>query len=71
MKVYLITVTVIDFENMGAETISDEIERCKYCNPQVRSIKEAEIGEWDDDHPLNKHDTCMDELRKLFPDSNL
>ena len=56
MKAYKIELLVIDFENVGND-IQSMIEDQRYPNdcisPSVMDIKEMEIGEWTDNHPLN------------------
>ena len=70
MKVHQITLTVIDFDEMGADAIKATIENTRYPNhcisPSVRHIETRDIGPWDDDHPLNKHSTREKELKRLF-----
>jgi len=66
-KMYLLEVYVIDHENMGLESIKDEIENgSKYINPNVMAAGEADIGEWEDDHILNKSATPVSVYRKYF-----
>lgn len=70
MKVHQIVLTVIDFDEVGAEGIIQTIEDAHYPNrcisPKIRSIKTQDIGEWSDDHPLNKRSTSEQELKRLF-----
>lgn len=68
MKAYKLEILVIDNECVGKEDIITLIERTKYIYPQVKKVEEADIGEWTDDHPLNKkdtHDTYYDDLFHL------
>lgn len=71
MKVYRLEVMVIDFDQCGEQGIKDAIEGSSYPNdclsPQVKSIDCQDIGEWHDDHPLNKNSTAVSEYRRLFP----
>ncbi len=71
MKVYKLTVMVIDRELGDSESVAALIENANYPNdcisPSVLSIEEAEIGEWSDDHPLNKRSTKAAEFARLFP----
>lgn len=53
-KAYKITVLVVDLEGTGKEEIRHLIENNRYIYPCVKEIQEADIGEWHDDHPLNK-----------------
>lgn len=55
MKAHLITTLVIDFEKYGRKAYEDRIEQ-KECGDIV-SGETFDIGEWDDDHPLNKIST--------------
>lgn len=70
MKAYKLEIFVIDHDNIGANGIKDEIECASYGNdcisPKVKCVTEKDIGEWTDDHPLNKHSTCEEEYRRLF-----
>ncbi len=71
MKAYKLTLLVTDDDRMGGDAIKTTIEAQKYPNwciaPEVMSIEEADIGEWDDDHPLNHADTKGAEFDRLFP----
>ena len=76
MNVYKIEVIVIDFDELGAEGIKVEMENVRYPNrcisPDVINTKVRDIGVWQDDHPLNKHETRDAEIDRLFgvPDSD-
>jgi hypothetical protein len=74
MQVHKITLLVIDLDEIGAEEIKDIIENTHYPNrcisPDVFSVETVDIGEWDDDHPLNDNDTAEAEWRRLFPTLN-
>lgn len=69
MKAYKIELLVIDFDEVGSE-IPQIIENQKYPNycisPFVMDIKEADIGDWSDDHPLNKRDTMKECYKNIF-----
>jgi hypothetical protein len=71
MKAYEITLRIIDFDGLGPDEIRHVLENARYPNhciaPKVHGYREADIGEWDDDHPLNKQDTAEDEWSRLFP----
>lgn len=71
MKIYKVTISIIDFDGLGPEEIKDTIEQTKYPNrcisPDVVDIQEKDIGEWDDDHPLNDTETFITEFNRLFP----
>lgn len=72
MKAYKIELLVIDFENVGSD-IPRMIEDQKYPNycisPTVMAVQEADIGEWKDDHPLNKRDTRKEYYNLVFEQS--
>ena len=53
MKAYIATVLVIDHERIGKNEIDYLLEDNKYIIPHVMDIKEYDIGEWSDEHPLN------------------
>ena len=61
MKAYLVTTLVIDFDGLGSDGIVTEMENAHYPNrciaPLVQEITGFDIGEWDDDHPLNQRGT--------------
>lgn len=71
MKAYKVEILIIDFDKLGAEGIKEELENTRYANdcisPDVKNIQEVDLGEWDDDHPLNNPDTCDEEYKRLFP----
>ena len=66
MKAYKVELLVLDHENIGvcAETFKESFE---YLFPRVMSIQSKEIGEWDDDNPLNRGDREF--YDKLFQDT--
>lgn len=70
MKAYKIEILVIDHENIGEDEIKAEIEGARYFNrcisPVVKTIVSKDIGDWDDEHPLNKHETANKEYERLF-----
>ena len=70
MKAYKIDLLVIDHDDVGAENIRDIITNESYPNrcisPRVMMIETKDIGEWTDEHPLNKRDTSFLEYLKLF-----
>lgn len=57
MKAHVLTVVVIDFEDQGLDACILELEAGHFGNdciaPRVREMRSVDIGEWDDDHPLN------------------
>lgn len=70
MKAYEVTLRIIDLDELGPAEISAVLENTRYPNhslsPTVAEIREAEIGEWSDDHPLNKKTTADAEWERLF-----
>lgn len=70
MKAYKIELLIIDHDDVGEEAITELIVNARYPNrcisPDVKEVTAVDIGEWSDDHPLNKVDTCDDEYYALF-----
>lgn len=73
MRVYQLTIRVIDHDDVGAEGIKSVIENARYPNrcirPEVASVLVRDIGEWSDDHPLNRRSTAEAEWGRLFSES--
>lgn len=70
MKAYKIEILVIDHDDLGPDSIRQEIEGTRYANdciyPRVQAIEERDIGEWSDDHPLNRSSAAASEYKRLF-----
>jgi hypothetical protein len=70
MKVYKVTLCIVDHDEIDGDGIKDVIENVKYPNrcisPDVMKIESRDIGEWSDDHPLNKLDKFEAEYERLF-----
>ena len=66
MKAYVMQVLVVDHDGYGSDNVKDIIEGSKYISAGVKSSVEMDIGDWSDDHPLNKHSTCEAEYERLF-----
>lgn len=70
MKAYKIEILVIDFDELGEKGIVDELSNANFPNDcvtlQVKNVIEKDIGEWSDDHPLNKNFTSTAEYHRLF-----
>jgi len=70
MKAYKVEILVIDFDNLGQTQIENQIECVSYPNdcisPVIYGIKEADIGEWSDDHPLNSCKKKYDYYNEIF-----
>ena len=74
MKVHKVILTIIDFDDLGSEEIKEVIENTHYPNrcisPDVFEIETKDIGEWNDDNPLNITETSKSEWIRLFPSLN-
>lgn len=70
MKIMKLEVIVLDMDGIGEDGVKDAIENARYPNrcisPEVKNIVVRDIGEWTDDHPLNRTETASVELRRLF-----
>jgi len=71
MQAHKITLLVIDHDGIGTESIRIELENANYGNdcisPTVKATATVDIGEWTDDHPLNRAATAEAEYSRLFP----
>ena len=74
MKAYKITLLFLDFEDIGPQEAKSLIENARLPNRidpgTVMDLQEADIGEWSDDHPLNKRATKAAAFRALFAKGN-
>lgn len=74
MKVYKVELFIEDFDELGEEEIRDVLENTKYLNhclsPEVLKIEGKDIGEWEDEHPLNILSTRVAEINKIFGKEN-
>ncbi len=70
MKAYKLEILVIDHDHLGKDELLRELENARFPNDCVRMdvkrVEEADIGQWHDDHPLNKRDTAEMEYHRLF-----
>lgn len=70
MEVHKIVLYVVDFDQLGANAVVSELENARYANrcisPSFLSIETADIGEWSDENPLNRTDTCTEEIKRIF-----
>jgi hypothetical protein len=69
MKVYKLEVMVID---EFVKTVEDakslfDIRFPNWANVEVVTCREADIGEWSDENPLNYMDKTEEEMNRLFP----
>lgn len=57
-------------DELGADEVKSVLENTKYPNycisPDVKSIQTVDIGEWQDDHPLNVKSLSEIEYQRLF-----
>ncbi|WP_428383688.1 hypothetical protein [Nevskia ramosa] len=70
MKAHKITMYVVDFDGLGDEGVRDVFEEVRYPNdclyPKIAAIETRDIGDWSDDHPLNRTDSADAEWNRLF-----
>ena len=70
MKAHLLQVLIIDHDHLGADEVERVLEDANYPNDciilHVIKSQSAEIGDWDDDNPLNHSDTQAAEVDRLF-----
>lgn len=70
MKVYAVTLMVIDFDGLEENGIIETLEHTRYPNhcmsPAVMSIDSHDIGEWQDNNLLNFTTTRDAEFKRLF-----
>lgn len=70
MNAYKVELLIIDFDELGREGIEEEIKNTRFANdciyPSVMNIVERDVGDWDDDHPLNQTETQKTHYEKLF-----
>lgn len=68
-NVYLITLAVVDHDDIGLDSVRDVLQHTKYPNrcisPMVLAA-ESRSTEWSDDHPLNRESTLRQEISRLF-----
>ena len=68
MKAHIVTLTIVDHDDVGEDEIRIVIENTHYANrcidPRVAAVETFDIGEWADDHPLNV--SGVDELAWLY-----
>ena len=70
MKVYKLEVLIYDDDVNTKDDAVSLIEGANLGNHIYASpitCREADIGEWDDDNPLNFDDTIEAEMNRLFP----
>jgi len=69
-KAHLLQVLIIDHEALGADEIERTLEDARYPNrciiPHVVKSQSVEIGDWEDDNPLNFSSKQATEVDRLF-----
>lgn len=69
MKAHILTVLVIDFDELGSERVVNTLECANFPNdcigPDVLGWTSIDIGDWDDDHMLNRESTQREYLESL------
>ena len=69
-KAHLLQVLIIDHEALGVDDVERTLEDTKYPNrcisPHVIKSQSADIGNWEDDNPLNFSDQQAAEVERLF-----
>lgn len=73
MKAHIVTLLIVDHDELGAQGVTEALEWTKYPNrcisPAVKAVQTYDVGEWGDDHPLNKSGTdAMAFLAALTPE---
>lgn len=70
MKAHLVTVLIVDHDELGADEIISVIEHTRYPNrcimPMVKDVHTADIGDWHDDHPLNFTSVSLAEVKDVL-----
>lgn len=59
-------ILVLDFEGSQLNDIIASIENNKYYVVKVKTIYQRTIENWNDEHPLNQHETCEQAYLDLF-----
>lgn len=52
-KAHKIEIVVLDPENMGVEEFNIILEQNRFINGRVLKTSTYNVGEWNDNHPLN------------------
>ena len=70
MKAYRIELLVIDFDGIGGDEIQAVLEAERFPNDcinlKIQRVDSRDIGDWTDDHPLNRAETSSAEYERLF-----
>ena len=66
-RIFKITAYMVDAnEDFNASSIKDEIKNIDDIIVKNVEVIEKDIGEWDDDHPLNRFNSPIEECTKYF-----
>ena len=63
------TITVLDFEKSSLEDIMTLITSNRHLGVSIETIKQKNIENWSDDHPMNKIDTAASATEEHFKDA--
>jgi len=70
VKAYKLEVLIIDFDGLGEKGIREELTNIRFPNDclnlDIKSVECRDIGEWDDNHPLNLMHTYEAAYQELF-----
>jgi len=70
MNLIKLEIAFVDTDGLGAEEAIDVIENNHYpnhcLNPHVLGSQVVDIGEWDDDHPLNQLSAWPGKVREVL-----
>jgi hypothetical protein len=70
MRVYRIELMILDFDEIGEEEIKRVLEDTRYPNrcisPEVMEIESHDIGEWNDQNPLNYKSKSKEAFNLIF-----
>lgn len=68
-KIFKFSGYYVDTEDYGGGTVETALDECAYRLDMIAhhiTVEEADIGEWDDDNPLNMCDCPLSECEKYF-----
>lgn len=66
MKMHRIVTYVFDFEEQPIEDVKAELQQMRHVSLRVGDVQTVDIGEWDDDHELNKTATTNETFDGYF-----
>lgn len=75
MKAYRVEIVIVDFDELGPDGLIEELEAVNFPNDcihlsasNVRIAQVVDIGDWSDEHPLNRRGTDSHEwMREQDP----